>query len=343
MKLDFSLIGHTSKEALREARRAELNGFDGLWATESVTDAFLQSMAIALNTERVGIGTAIAVAFARNPMSTAYCAWDIASASNGRFTLGLGSQIQAHITKRFSMPWSNPGSRMEDFIKALRAIFHAWRTGDHLRYEGEYYRHTLMTPVFTPQHHDYAIPIAIAAVGEVMTALAGRMCDGVILHGMTNPKYLDQVTIPALERGLAEAGRQRTDIEVSLPLFMAIGDNDESIEQQRDALRKQLAFYASTPAYRGVLEAIGEGELQDKLHTMSKEGKWNEMATQISDDILEQLVVSGKPEEMPRLVWQRFGSRFDRVSSYFGWPDDDPERMQGIVQAFHDLDESKGA
>lgn len=343
MKLDFSLIGHTSKKALEDAQRAELHGFDGVWATESVTDAFLQSMAIALSTERVDIGTAIAVAFARNPMSTAYCAWDIASASNGRFTLGLGSQIQAHITKRFSMPWSSPGNRMEDYIKALRAIFHAWRTGDRLRYEGEHYRHTLMTPVFTPPHHDHAIPIAIAAVGETMTALAGRLCDGVILHGMTNPAYLDQVTIPALERGLAEAGRKRTDFEVSLPLFLAIGDDDETIEQQRDASRKQLAFYASTPAYRGVLEAIGKGELQDKLHTMSKEGKWDEMATQISDDILDQLVVSGKPEEMPGLVGQRFGSRFDRVSSYFGWPIDDPDRMRGIVQAFHDLDETKGA
>lgn len=340
MKLDFSLIGHTSRKALEDAQRAERQGFDGVWATESVTDAFLQSMAIALTTDRVDIGTAIAVAFARNPMSTAYCAWDIASASNGRFTLGLGSQVQAHITKRFSMPWSSPGSRMEDYIKALCAIFHAWRTGERLRYEGEHYRHTLMTPVFTPPHHEHRIPIAIAAVGETMTTLAGRCCDGVILHGMTNPAYLDSVTLPALHRGLAESAKDRADFEVSLPLFMAIGDDDETIDRQRNASRNQLAFYASTPAYRGVLEAIGEGDLQSKLHTMSKDGQWEQMGHEISDDVLDQLIVSGRPEEMPRLVGQRFGTRFDRVSSYFGWPIEDPERMREIVQAFHDLDKT---
>jgi|688.fasta_scaffold223861_3 probable F420-dependent oxidoreductase len=335
MKIDYSLIGHTSRNALVDAQRAESWGFDGVWATESVTDAFLQSMAVALSTERVDIGTAIAVAFARNPMTTAYCAWDIASASGGRFTLGMGTQIQAHITKRFSMPWSSPAARMEDYIKALRAIFESWRTGSRLRYEGEHYRHTLMTPVFTPPHHDHPIPIAIAAVGEVMTALAGRLCDGVILHGMTNPEYLDTVTLPALEKGLAESGRSRAAFTVSLPLFFAMGDTEEQIVAQREESRKQLAFYASTPAYRGVLEAIGYGDLQTQLHSMSKTGEWDKMATAIDDTLLDAMVLTGAPEEIPALVYKRFGNRFDRVSSYYGWTIDDPERMADIVKKFH--------
>lgn len=334
MKLDHSLIGHTSTRAMTDARWAEDAGFAGVWATESVTDAFLQSMAVALTTERVDIGTAIAVAFARNPMTTAYAAWDLAAASDGRFMLGLGTQIEAHITRRFSMPWSSPVDRMAEYIDALRAIFASWRDGTKLRFEGEIYRHTLMSPVFTPPHHNHDIPIGIAAVGPRMMQLAGRSCDLAILHGMIHPGYLDEVGLPALQEGLDQSGRQRADISLSCPLFMAMGDDDETITAQVAKTKEQIAFYASTPAYRRVLDPIGFGELQPELQAMSREQRWGEMSGLIGDDLLGHIAFVGAPEDMPRLVRDRLGDRLDRVSSYFGWPVDDLDRIRAIASEF---------
>lgn len=334
MKLDHSLIGHTSTRAADDARWAEEAGFRGVWATESVTDAFLQSMAAALTTERVEIGTAIAVAFARNPMTTAYAAWDLAAATEGRFILGLGTQIEAHITRRFSMPWSSPVDRMAEYIEALRAIFAAWRDGSRLRFEGELYRHTLMSPVFTPPHHDFEIPIGVAAVGPRMMQLAGGSCDVAILHGMVHPAYLDDVGLPALDVGLAESGRSRSDITLSCPLFMAMGDDDETIAGEVAKAKEQVAFYASTPAYRRILDPIGFGDLQPELQALSREQRWGEMSGLIGDDLLSHVAFIGSPEDMPRLVRDRLGDRIDRVSSYFGWPADDLDRLRAIAADF---------
>lgn len=334
MKLDHSLIGHTSTRAATEAQWAEAAGFAGVWATESITDAFLQSMAVSLTTERVQIGTAIAVAFARNPMSTAYAAWDLAAASEGRFILGLGSQIEAHITRRFSMPWSPPLERMTDYLAALRAIFTSWRDGTPLRFEGEIYRHTLMSPVFTPPHHDHPIPMGIAAVGPRMMQLAGAACDVLILHGMAHPTYLDDVALPALETGLQSSGRDRADISLSCPVFMAIGDDEQTITETIAGTKDQIAFYASTPAYRRVLDVIGYGDLQPELQQLSRDSRWTEMSGLIDDELLEHFAFIGTPEDMPRLVTERYGTRLDRVSSYFGWPTSDPDRMRAIADAF---------
>lgn len=334
MKLDTSLIGHSSQQAARDAAAAERSGFTRVWATESVTDAFLQSLAIAMSTSSIEIGTAIAVAFSRNPMSAAYAAWDISAASQGRFTVGLGTQVKAHVTRRFSMPWTSPVDQLTDFIGAMRAIFEAWRNGTRLNYEGTHYSHTLMTPVFTPPHHEHDIPIAIAAVGARMTELAGRICDGVILHGMTHPGYLDAVTLPALQRGLAESSSPDRDFFVSIPLFMVMGDNDEQLDKTMAETRKQIAFYASTPAYKGVIESLGYDDLQPRLQALSRAGKWDDMATLIDDTILNSIAVVGSPEDMPRLTKEKFGDRFDRVSSYYGWPFQDPDRMRDIVRAF---------
>lgn len=336
MLIDHSLIGHTSTRAAADAAWAERAGFDGVWATESVTDAFLQSMAVALSTDRIDVGTAIAVAFSRNPMSTAYAAWDLAAASDGRFALGLGTQIEAHIRRRFSMPWSPPVDRMRDYIGALRAIFDAWRTGTRLRYEGAVYEHTLMSPVFTPPHHDHAVPIGVAAVGPKMTELAGELCDFAILHGMIHPSYFDEVTLPALQRGLDASGRVRADVTLSCPLFMVMGDDDEAIDRSTRDTKAQIAFYASTPAYRRVLDPIGHGDLQPELQRLSREGRWDEMSDLIDDDLLGHLAFVGRPEDMPRLVNGRYSGRLDRVSSYFGWPVDDPDRLTEILAGFHD-------
>jgi probable F420-dependent oxidoreductase len=335
MLIDQSLIGDMSLAAAAAAHHAEEVGFDGVWATESVTDAFLQSLAAIMETERVQIGTAIAVAFARNPMNVAYNAWDLAAASDGRFVLGLGTQIKAHIERRFSMPWSQPTARMADFVRALRAIWHSWSTGERLNYEGEFYRHTLMSPVFTPAHHDHAIPIAIAAVGPQMTRVAGEVCDGAILHGMANAAYLDEVTLPALQEGLDASGRTREDVFLSCPVFLIMGDDEPTIEEMRAKTREQYAFYASTPAYRPCLDVIGYGDLQPELQELSRRGEWQEMGRMIGDDLLAEVAIEGTPEDMPRLVTERFGGRLDRVSSYFGWPVDDPDRLREILANFH--------
>lgn len=336
MKIDMGMIGSSAAGCGPIAADAETQGFDGVWASESVTDAFLQSQAALLTTERLSVGTAIAVAFARNPMSVAYLAWDLAAMSGGRFTLGLGSQIQAHIERRFSMAWSSPVDRMRDFLLALDAIFTSWRDGTRLDYRGEYYQHTLMTPVFTPHHHTQRIPTMIAAVGAKMTELGGELCDGLLLHGMTTTAYLDQVTLPAVERGLAASGRNRDAVQLYVPLFLVMGDTEAEIADAARKTREQIAFYASTPAYAKVLASVGYENLQPELRGLSREGRWSEMGDLIDERLFNEIALVGTPEQMPGLCRERFGGRIDRVSSYFGWPAEDPDRLHAILAAFAD-------
>ncbi|MFC5750968.1 TIGR03617 family F420-dependent LLM class oxidoreductase [Actinomadura rugatobispora] len=334
MKIDMGLIGASAAACGPAAERAERLGYDGVWASESVTDAFLQSQAALMSTQTLSVGTAIAVAFARNPMSVAYTAWDLAAMSGGRFTLGLGSQVQAHVERRFSMPWGSGPGRMRDFLLALDAIFTAWRDGTRLDYQGEYYSHTLMTPVFTPHHHRERIPTMISAVGERMTELGAELCDGLLLHGMTTRAYLDEVTRPAVDRGLERSGRDRSRLELYSAIFMVMGDTQEEIDEQTRRTREQIAFYASTPAYRRVLETVGYGELQPELRRLSREGRWAEMGTLIDDTLLNEIALVGTPENMPRLCRERFTGRLDRVSPYFDWPVTDEDRLKEILAAF---------
>ena len=335
MLVDQSMIDIGTRDATGRARDAEALGFDGVWATESVTDSTLMAMGAALSTQRVHIGTAVSVAFARNPMSLAYAAWDLAAVSEGRFTLGLGSQVRAHIERRYSMPWSSPAPRMRDFVGALRSIWTAWQTGEKLDFRSEHYNHTLMTPVFTPHHHEHPLRVMLSAVGPKMTRLAAEVCDGVILHGFTTQQYLDTVTLPTITAGLAEAGRSRDDFVVYCPLFLITGDTDEEMEAMREQTRSQIAFYASTPNYRDVLESIGYADLQAELQALTRAGRWNEMTGLVPDEVLEQVAVTGKPEELPELILSRFGGRLDRISSRFGWPVADEDRFRGIVDRLH--------
>jgi probable F420-dependent oxidoreductase len=336
MRVDASLIDGNSREAASSARRAEDLGFDGFWSSETTADPLLMSMAAGLSTDTITIGTAVAVAFARSPMTTAYAAWDLARSTNGRFVLGLGTQVRSHVTKRFSMPWDNPVERMADFLEALTAIFRSWREGTPLQHRGRYYRHVLCTPTFTPEPHDHPIPLMIGAVGPDMARLAGRTCDGLLVHAMTNPAHLDAVTIPAVNAGRAAAGR--TDaFTLTAPLFLAMGDDDAQILAMRERARERIAFYGSTPAYRPVFDAVGWGDAQPELHRLSTAGDWKSMAAVVTDELVDTMVLSGAPEQMPALVTERFGSRIDRVSSYFGWPIDDPERLRSILDAFRSV------
>jgi probable F420-dependent oxidoreductase len=324
----------TPEDMPAAARELEDLGYDGVFTAETSHDPFLPITLAALETERIELGTGIAVAFARNPMTTATIGNDLQLYTKGRFILGLGSQIKPHIEKRFSMPWSHPADRMREFILAMRAIWASWCDGGKLDFRGEYYRHTLMTPFFNPGRNPYGNPkVFLAAVGERMTEVAGEAADGILLHGFTTEQYVREVTLPALERGWAKAGKQRDQFELSGPMFVVTGTNDEEYENARRGTKQQIAFYGSTPAYRGVLELHGWGDLQGELNRLSKQGDWVEMGELIDDQMLDTFAVTGEPEEIPGKLLARYGDIVDRISFYAPYKSD-PERWARVVEGF---------
>jgi len=334
MKVDGGL-GSDLAGAAQAAKKAEAQGYDGVWTAETSHDPFLPLLIGAEHTERIELGTGIAVAFARNPMTTAMTAYDLQAFSRGRLLLGLGSQIKAHIEKRFSMPWSHPAPRMREFILAMRAIWACWQEGAPLQFEGEYYTHKLMTPFFNPGPHEYGVPkVFLAAVGELMTEVCGEVADGMLAHGFTTERYLREVTVPALERGLARAGRPRQDFEISCPVFIVTGSNDEQMAKADEGTRRQIAFYGSTPAYRGVLELHGWGDLQPELNGLSKQGKWAEMGTLIDDEVLNAFAVVAAPADVPKEIIARFGDVIDRLSFYMPYQTSTDD-LEGMLSGFH--------
>jgi probable F420-dependent oxidoreductase len=313
------------------ARELEELGYDGLLTAETGHDAFLPIAIAAEHTERIQLGTGIVVAFARTPMVLAYTANDLQQMSKGRFILGLGSQIKPHIEKRFSMPWSQPAKRMREYILALRAIWGAWNEGTPLKFEGDFYRHTLMTPFFAPGPNPYGTPkVFLAAVGEKMTEVAGEVADGIIVHGFTTERYVKEVTLPAIERGLERAGRDRASFEISGPLFVVTGTTDEEVAQATQATKQQIAFYGSTPAYRGVLELHGWGDLQTELNTLSKSGEWVKMGELIDDEILNTFAVVSDPDGVGAELQRRYGGVVDRCSFYAPYRSD-PDRWAKVI------------
>ncbi|HUQ58110.1 TIGR03617 family F420-dependent LLM class oxidoreductase [Lentzea sp.] len=309
MKLDSSAVDYSPAGAGSIAKSAEDRGYDGFWLAETKHDPFLALAGAAAATERIELGTAIAVAFARNPMTVATTANDLQLLSGGRFNLGLGSQVEAHITKRFAMPWSRPAARMREFVLAIRAIWHAWETGERLAFRGEFYKHTLMTPFFDPGPNPHGTaPIYLAGVGERMTEVAGEVADGFLCHNFTTERYLREVTLPALERGRAKAGRTLEGFEVSGPVFAAT--NDEEIAD----VKRQIAFYGSTPAYRPVLDLHGWGALHEELHRLSRRQQWAEMSELITDEVLHEFCVVGSPETVTAALLDRYGDVVTRIS-----------------------------
>jgi probable F420-dependent oxidoreductase len=322
MKVDGG-IGFDLRTAAAQAQEVEAAGYSGAWTAETSHDPFFPLLLAAEHTTRLELMTSIAVAFARNPMTLANVGHDLNAFSKGRFLLGLGSQIQPHITKRFSMPWSHPAARMRELIQAVRAIWACWYQGEKLAFRGQFYTHTLMTPMFTPTNTQYGPPkVLLAAVGPKMTEVAGEVADGMIVHGFTTPKYLHEVTLPAIERGLAASGRSRKGFQLACPVFVVTGRDAKEWEQNRTAVCKQIAFYGSTPAYRGVLELHGWGDLQSELNAMSKRGEWDAMGTRITDEILEQFAIVAQPREVPGQLRRRYGDSIDRVLATFAFADD---------------------
>lgn len=313
MKFDSVLPDdlHTGPDA---ARAFEAAGGDGVNLPELTHDPFLQLLLAAERTERVALMSGIVVAFARSPMTTAVSAYDLQGFSGGRFALGLGSQIKAHVERRFSMPWSAPAARMREYVLALRAIWDCWEQGTKPEFRGEFYQYTLTSPFFTPKPHGFGPPpVYIAGVGERMTQVAGEVGDGFLVHPFTTERYLREVTLPALEAARASTGRTLEGFEVVAAPMLAFGDTDERIEIERARLRERISFYGSTPAYRPVLELHGWGDLQTELNVMSKRGEWAAMAELITDDMIAAFAVVGRTEDAGRELQRRYGDVVTRA------------------------------
>lgn len=324
MKLDVAIMTGRLRDAVALAEVAETLGFDTLWTSETQHDPFLPLAVAALHTRRIGLGTAIAVAFARNPASLAYLAWDIQEASRGRFILGLGTQVQAHIERRFGMPWGPPAAKMREMILAIRAFWDCWQNGTRLNFRGEFYKLSLMAPFFNPgpieQPH---IPIYIAAVNELMCQLAGELCQGLHVHPFHTTRYLREHILPNVQKGLAQSNRRREDIALSSSIFVITGQTAEEMARAREEVRSQVAFYASTPGYSKVMELHGWGEVRERLSSLAIRQRWAEMPALISDDMLAQFAVEARPEELPALVHLRYRNLLDRVTFYLPF---DPAR-----------------
>ena len=322
------------RRAAAAATEVEAAGYSGAWTAETSHDPFLPLVLAAEHTQRLEIGTSIAVAFARNPMLLANIGWDLQAYSQGRFMLGLGSQIKPHITKRFSMEWSHPAPRMREMIMAIRAIWDTWENGTPLAFRGDFYTHTLMTPFFTPDRADLAgfgtPKIFLAGVGELMTEVAGEVCDGFICHGFTTEKYLREVTLPALARGRAKAGRTMEGFEIVGPSFVVTGNTEEELTAAAAGTRQQIAFYGSTPAYKGVLDLHGWGGLHDEMNALSKRGQWVEMGNLVDDEVLNTFAVVGEPEQLAPELLRRYGDVIQRISFYAPYKSD-PQRWASVL------------
>jgi probable F420-dependent oxidoreductase len=315
------------------ARQAEEDGVDAVVSNELRHDPFAPLAFAALATERVQLATSVAIAFPRSPMIVANQTWDLHRHSGGRFVIGLGSQVRAHNERRFSVPWVAPAARMGEYIESLRAIFRRWEYGEKLDYRGKYYTFTLMTPEFTPPPAGLPLPpVALAAVGPLMTRTAARLADSVRLHGFATRAYLEQIVMPQIAAELEKAGKLRAGFEVTGGGFVATGPDDVAVRAAAEKIRYRIAFYGSTPAYRGVFDVHGLGDLGVRLNQMSREGKWGEMAAEISDDVLDLFTARAPYEGIAEAIARRFGGLADTVALDF-LPDDSPAVRRRVIEA----------
>jgi len=332
VKVDGALLVANPSEAGPAARRLEEIGYDGAFSFEGPHDPFLPLSVAAEATTRIELATAIAIAFARNPMLLASLGYDLQLQSRGRFILGLGSQIRPHIERRFSMVWSRPAARMRELVRAIRAIWSCWHERSRLDFRGEFYTHTLMTPFFDPGENPHGLPrIFVAGVGPRMTEVAGEVADGFFVHPFHTPEFVRETTLPALARGRARCEPARADFEISCQVIVASGASQEARARARQAARAQIAFYGSTPAYRPVLEQLGRAELQPELNQLSKRGGWLEMAARIDDELLERVAVVGAPDEIAAKLRARCSGWASRVS-LVSPSAPDPEQWAHVVK-----------
>ena len=317
LKIDSSLMLSPSRVGSMAAELEKV-GFDGAYTFEGQGDPFIGVAAAAMTTERMDLMTSIAVGFARNPMSLAYLGTDLQDLSGGRFILGLGTQVKAHVERRFSMPWSRPAARMRELVLATQAIWSSWKTGERLNFVGDFYQHTLMSPTFSPDMTELdAPPIFLAGVGPKMTEVAGEVGDGFFIHPFHTADSLQRLSIPALHRGFAAAGKNAAAIDkyvISAQAITATGLNEEELTAAVASARHQIAFYASTPAYLPVLEVHGLEGMQTEANSLMKSGKWEALGELVSDDILHRFALVGEPADVARQLHTRFDGVVDRVS-----------------------------
>lgn len=312
MRFDASLPPMSLRQVPAVAQAAEAMGFDAIWTTETQHNPFLPHALIAEHTQRITMGTAVAIAFARSPADLAYTAWDLADASQGRFILGLGTQVKAHITRRFGMTWPDSVVVMfREQIQAIRAFWHTWQTGEPLNFRGSYYKLTLMSPFFNPGPIEHPeIPIYIAGVNTGLARLAGEVTDGFLVHPFHTVRYLREVLLPAIEKGAARAGRSRRDVQIMLTAFVVTD------EQERDFVRQQVAFYASTPSYRKVMALHGWEEVAERLSALAARGRWDEMPALVSDEMLATFATIASPAELAAALRERYAGLADRLALY---------------------------
>lgn len=334
MKFDVTIAPGSLREVPALAQGAEAIGAAGLWISETQHDPFLPLALAAEHTSRIELGTAVAIAFARSPTAVAQTAWDLAEASGGRFRLGLGSQVKAHVERRFGMPWTAPVPRLRDYILAMRAVWQAWQTGAKLNYRGEHYKLTLMTPFFNPGpigHPD--IPIYIAGVNKPLCRLAGEVAGGFHVHPFHSARYLLEVVRPAIAEGAGRAGRDPAEVVISAPVFAAVGDTPAERAAERERLRAQIAFYASTPSYRVVLWLHGWQETGEQLSALASRGRWEEMPALITDEMLDAFSVEGSWETIGAVLRERYEGLVDRIGLNRPFTGEAMERWRRVAEA----------
>jgi probable F420-dependent oxidoreductase len=336
VNLDLGLMTVDLQAVPAHARRAEELGFGAIWSAETRHDPFLPLAVAATATERVGLGTAIAVAFPRSPMVLAHIAWDLQKASGGRFSLGLGSQVKAHNERRFSVTWEPPGPRIREVVQALRAIWTCWQERTPLRFEGRSYRFDLMTPFFDPGPIEHPrIPIFLAGVNPQMCRIAGEVADGLHVHSFHSARYLRECVHPAVQEGLARSGRSRLDFTFRASTMVVLGETEEERRRAARAVKKQIAFYASTRTYQAVLAAHGLEALSPQLHARSLAGDWEGMADLISDETLDLFAVSGSFATIGARIRERFQGLYDRTQLYPSFqPPLDDARWPAVLAGF---------
>lgn len=328
MKFDVTIFPDDLNSAADIGRVVEDYGFDGLWTAEAQHNPFLPLTLAASSTKRINLGTAIAVAFPRSPMVTAQISWDLATQSGGRFILGLGTQIKVHVVKRFSAQWDDkPVSQLKEYIEALRTIWRAFQNQSGLRYRGEHYSLGVLPPFFNPGPIQYPdVPVFVSGVGPALCRLGGELADGFHVHPFHTVRYLREVIRPAIAEGARKTNRRSEEIALACAIFVVTGTNEEEIKRNTIEIKSQIAFYASTPSYRRVLDLHGWGDFGDEMNQMTKAGKWDEMWQYVSDEMLGEFAVIAPPDELPYAVRERYTGLLDRVAYYFPFKPEESSR-----------------
>ncbi|MBK8135187.1 MAG: TIGR03617 family F420-dependent LLM class oxidoreductase [Chloroflexi bacterium] len=339
MQFGVVVLNYSPDQMPGLVQAAEAAGFGGFWLGETNADPFVSLALAAEHSSRMTLGTAVALAFPRSPTTLAHIGHDLTTLSKGRFVLGLGTQVRAHIERRFGMAWENPAEKMREYVEAIQAVWEAWQTEARLKFRGQFFRLDLMPPFFSPRPHPYPRPpVYVAAVNKRMLQLAGEACDGVFLHALHTVEYLKQVAIPYLEAGLAASGRTRRDLQVNTAVFAIPTDEAEYAARAEAYVRGQIAFYMSTPAYKIVTDLHGWSDLQYRLSRMARSGAWAEMAAYLPDSVLQEMTVRGRWAELPAMIAAKYGGMIDGLSYYLPYiPGECDEGWKASVAGFKAL------